>query len=70
MGHRPAVGVAADAQDFCAGAHLAVGRVVENVALEGARSLQGESGGLKAAGQASEVVHAEFDLGFDGHRLQ
>ena len=70
MGNAPAVGVASDAEDFSAGAHLAVGCVVEDVALEGARSLQGESGGFKTAGQAGEVVHAKFNLGFDGHRLQ
>jgi hypothetical protein len=48
------------------------GRVVEDVALEGARGLQGEAGGLKAlreAGQVGERVKAEFDLGFDGHGL-
>jgi hypothetical protein len=29
--------------------------------------LHGEAGGLKAEGQAGEVVDSEFDFGFDGH---
>jgi hypothetical protein len=32
--------------------------------------LQGEAGGLKVRGEAGKVFEAEFDLGFDGHRLQ
>jgi hypothetical protein len=32
--------------------------------------MQSESGGLKSLAEAGEVVHAEFNLGFDGHWLQ
>jgi hypothetical protein len=73
VGDRPAAGISADAQNLGAGAHLAVGRVVENIALEGARSLQREAGGLEALGEAGNIgesVEAEFDLGFDGHGQQ
>ena len=37
VGDGPAAGIAADAQDFSAGAHLAVRSVIENIALETAR---------------------------------
>ena len=73
VGDRPAAGITAYAQNLGAGAHLAVGRVVENVALEGARGLQREAGGLEALGEAGNIgesVEAEFDLGFDGHGQQ
>ena len=55
VGDGPAAGVAADAENLGAGAHLAVGRVVEDVALKAARSLQRESGGLEALGEGGEV---------------
>jgi len=67
VGEDAAAGVVADAQDLRTGAHLPVRRVVEDVALEGARSLQGEPGGLEAVDEAWNVFYAEFDLGFDGH---
>ena len=28
-----------------------------------------QAGGLKPLGQSGKIVHAKFDLGFDGHRL-
>ncbi len=68
MRQRPAARVAADAQNLGAGAHLAVGRVVEDVALKGARGLQAKTGGFKALREGRQVGYAEFDFGFDGHR--
>ena len=62
-----ATGVVADAENFSAGAQLAAGGVVEDVGLEAAGSLQGESGGLETMGEAGKIVDAEFDFGFDGH---
>jgi len=73
VGDGPASGIAANAQNLSAGAHLAVGRVVENIALEGALEFAAEVGGLEALDEASNVgesVEAEFDLGFDGHSQQ
>ena len=67
MGQHPVASVAADAEDFGAGAHLAVGGVVEGVRLKAARCFEAETGGLEACGQGAEVVDAKFDLGFDGH---
>jgi len=67
VGQRPVACVAADAEDFGAGAHEAVGSVVEGVALEAARSFEAEAGGVEACGKSAEVVDTEFDLGFDGH---
>ena len=70
VGEEAAAGVGADAEDFSAGAHLAVRGVVEDVGLEAAGGLQGESSGLETRGEAGEIgelVEAEFDLGFDGH---
>ncbi len=64
----PAAGVAADAKNFGAGAHLALWRVVEDVALKAARGEERESGGLKPLGETGQVRYFEFDLGFDGHR--
>jgi hypothetical protein len=32
--------------------------------------LQSEPCGFKAAGEAGQVVHSEFDFGFDGHGQQ
>jgi hypothetical protein len=67
VSQRPVAGVAANAEDFGAGTHLAVGSVVEGVRLEAARCFEAETGGLKAQGQGRQVVDTEFDLGFDGH---
>ena len=70
MGHRAVSGIIADAQNLRTRAHLAVRRVVEDIALEGARSLQAKAGGFETDSQAGQVIHAKFDLGFDGHRQQ
>jgi len=67
VGDGPSAGITADAQNLGAGAHLAVRRVVEHVALEGARGLEAEASGLEALGEGSQIIHAKFDLGFDGH---
>ncbi len=67
VSQRPMAGVAADAEDFGSGAHLAIGRVVEGVAFEAARGFQAKAGGLQPIGESGEIAHAEFDLGFDGH---
>jgi len=67
VGDGETAGVTANAQDLSAGAHGAVGRVIENVALKGAGGLQGEAGGFKALVEVGQVVYAEFDLGLDGH---
>ena len=64
----PSSGVAADAEDLNAGAQLAVGRVVEDVALKAARGMELETGGFKALRKTGQVSHFEFDLGLDGHR--
>jgi hypothetical protein len=64
VGEEAAAGVVADAEDFSAGAHAAVGSVIEDVGLEAAGGMQGEAGGGKAEGQAGQVIDAEFDLGF------
>ena len=47
VGQRPTAAVVANAQDLGAGAHLAIGRVIEDVALEAAWRLQAESGRLE-----------------------
>src|ERR1039458_10416683 len=49
VGQQAVAGVVADAEDFSAGAHLAVGCVVEDVGLKGAGSLEGEGGCLGGA---------------------
>lgn len=67
VGERAAAGVVADAKNLRAGAHLAVGGVVENVGLEGARSLQDEARGEQTPGEGLKVVDAEFNLGFYRH---
>ena len=70
VGQRPAAGIAADAEDLRAGAHLPAGGVVEHVALEAARGMELESSGLKAAGEAGQIRHSKFDFGLDGHRKE
>jgi hypothetical protein len=67
VSQRPVAGVVANAKNFGAGAHLAIRSVVESVRLKAARCFEAEAGGLEARGQGSQVVDAEFDLGFDGH---
>jgi len=67
VGEEPTASVTADAKDLGAGAHLAVGCVIEDVALKAARSLQQEARGLEARGEGGKVVDAEFDFGLDGH---
>ena len=67
VGEEAAAGIGADAEDFSAGAHLAVRGVVEDVGLEGAGGLKTKASGFEAAGEAGKVVDAEFDFGFDGH---
>jgi len=64
----PAARVVADAEDFGTRAQLAIGRVVEYVAFEAARSLQAKAGGLEPLRKYGRIGEAEFDLGFDGHR--
>jgi hypothetical protein len=68
VGDGPAAGIAADAEDLSAGAHLAGGGVVEDVAFKAARGMQFESSSLEALGEAGKVVDFEFDFGLDGHR--
>ena len=68
MGQQAAPGVVADAQNLSAGAHSAVGKVVQNIGLEAAWGFEHEAGSLEAVGQAGEIVDAEFDFGLDGHR--
>ena len=70
VGQNAAACVITDAENLRAGAHLAGGRVVEDVRLKAARGLHGEAGGLQAERQGGRVVDAEFDLGFDGHGKQ
>lgn len=70
VGQEAAACVGADAENLSAGAHPAVGSVVEDVRLEAAGGLQSEPCGFKAAGEAGQVVHSEFDFGFDGHGQQ
>ena len=70
VGDGPSAGIAANAQNLGAGAHRAIWRVVEDIALECARSLQAEAGSFEALGQSSHVVHAKFDLSLDGHRKE
>jgi len=70
MGQNPAAGIAADAQNLSAGAHAAVGGVIEHIAFKAARGTQTEAGLLKTPGQVLEIVDAEFDFGFDRHRKQ
>ncbi len=70
VGHRPAAGVVANAENFSAGAHAAVRSVVENITLEAAWSEQRETRGLKSPGEAGEVIRAKLDLGFDGHHKE
>ena len=67
VGQRPVAGVTANSEDFGAGAHEAIGSVVEGVRFESAWSFEAETGGLEASGEGAEVVDTEFDLGFDGH---
>jgi len=50
VGHGPAAGIAADAEDFSASAHSAIRGVVENVALEASWCEQRESRGLEPTG--------------------
>ena len=68
MGQRPMAGVAANAENFGADAHEAIGSVVEGVRLEAARSFEAKAGGLKTPGKSGEISNAEFDLGFEGHK--
>jgi hypothetical protein len=45
--HQPPPGIAANAQNLRPRPHRAIRRVVQNIALEGARGLQSEAGRLK-----------------------
>ncbi len=67
MRERPAARVATDAENLGAGAHLAIGRVVEGICLEAARSFQAKTRGFEALLKCSEVGDTEFDLGFESH---
>jgi hypothetical protein len=67
VGQGPAAGVVANTQDFSAGAHLAVGCVIQDVALEAAGGLQAETGGFQAFLEFQEIGDTEFDLSFQGH---
>jgi len=67
---RPTACVIANAQNLSSRAHLAVGSVIENVALKAARSLNAKAGGLEALCQIRQVSDAEFDLGFDRHETE
>ena len=67
MGERAVAREVADAKDFSARAHLAIGGVVQDVALEGARGNEREAGGVETRGEGENVFDAEFDFGFDGH---
>ena len=60
-------GVVANAENFRAGAHEAIGSVIEGVRLEAARSFEAETGGLEASSEGGQVIDTEFYLGFDGH---
>ena len=62
-------GILADAKDFCARAQLAVGRVVENIGLETARSVNVKAGRGQSLAHARQVANAEFDLCFDRHDI-
>ena len=68
VGYGPAAGIAADAEDLSAGAHLAVWGVVEYVAFKAARGKQFESSSLKPLGEGGEGGYLKFDFGFYGHR--
>jgi len=70
VGEEAAAGIGADAEDFRAGAHAAVGGVIKDVGLEGAGGLKAEASGIEAPGEGGRVggsVEAKFDFGFDGH---
>src|SRR6185437_6708917 len=47
MGQGPVAGIVADTQDFSAGAQLAVGRVIQDVAFKRTRGLEAKSGRRK-----------------------
>jgi hypothetical protein len=64
---RPPACVAANAQNLSTRAHLAVGSVIEHVALKAARSFNAKAGGLEALCKTPKVSDAEFDLSFDRH---
>ena len=68
MSEDPAVAVFADAEDGGLRAEAAVGRVVEDVALEGARSFLVEAGGAEAADEGLGIGDGEFDFDFQGHK--
>src|SRR5277367_243127 len=52
VSQNPAARIAADTKNFGAGAHLAIGSVVENIALESARGIEMESCSLEPAREA------------------
>ena len=68
VGWRNVASIVADEQNLGAGAHRAVLRVVENIALEGARSLQCKAGSFEPLAESGNIIYAKFDLGLDGHR--
>jgi hypothetical protein len=67
VGHGAFAAVVANAQDLGARPHAAVGRVLQNIALEGARGIKMEAGLLQPPGKLRRVVHAKLDFGLDGY---
>lgn len=65
VGDNPSVPVAPDAKDGLSGAEGAIGRVEEDVVLEGAGGDLMEACGGELRFEAGEVADAEFYLGFD-----
>ena len=67
VGDDPALSIFADAENALLWTQAAVGCVVEDVALEGARGLFAEACGEKALGERAGVLNAEFDFDFQAH---
>lgn len=67
VGYGPTACVAADAQNFGASAHLAVGGVVEHVTLEAARGEKRESCRGEPMSKTRQVVDFELDLSLNRH---
>jgi hypothetical protein len=66
----PSTPVAPDAQNLRSRPHFPVGRVEQNIALKGPRSLLVKSSPAKPRSQLPCIINPEFDLSFDSHRKQ